>query len=93
MPPDDTFEKRPYEAVTIDVKLDDILKSGVNVASINSVDITPAGLTLESQGYLAQTVQLKLSGGTDGQFFSGAIKFTDTIGDNRQGDFYVKVKA
>ena len=85
------FSKQPSELLDYDIDYSEWLTAGDNVSRA-TVDIEPAGLTLESVFINDPFIKIWLSGGSHGSTYKLTVTMSSDDGRIKQDEFKLKVK-
>lgn len=91
--------KRPAENKTYSIDFKDVIPDGQVIASVDSVAAAAVGNVTEtvafsvgSNTFAGTKVNVKLSGGTDGEDYEVSVTVTDDVGDIHADDVMIKVR-
>jgi hypothetical protein len=74
-----SFTKQPREKLPVDIDYTSVI-AGRTVSSMTPTVETPSGMTLTSSAVSGETIQLYLSGGTDGVTYTWTVLMDIVIG-------------
>lgn len=85
------FTKQPVEVNDYDLDYSEWLTAGDNVQAA-TVDVMPAGLTVESVFINDPRIKVWVSGGSDGVQYKLTVTMTSADGRVKQDEFKIRVK-